>query len=369
MRILFSVPAYGPAQAFGGPVEVVTRLAEGLVERGHVIDVFTTSLVDLGTGRSLRSRDESVGGAHVRYLATPLRFRWMGFTPTLPVELERAPRPDVVHVFGFRDPIGTGVAAWCRARRIPYVFEGSGMVAPKHRKVALKRGLDATVFRGVLGGAKALVAASHVEAREYGEASRIVVRPHGFPEPVDAARSGALRTRIGVEADTPLVLYVGRIAHGKGLELLVRAVEELPGAHVAIVGPDDGHGVRLAGGERVHLVGPLRRDELPAIYADADVFALPSSYENFGLVVAEAAAAGAAIVVTDRCGVAELFADRGALVVPYDEAAVRRALERVLGDGDLRRRLGAEARAVAEEWSWARVVELQERIYRQALVA
>jgi glycosyltransferase involved in cell wall biosynthesis len=376
MRILFSVPAYGAAQAFGGPVEVATRLAEGLAARGHTIDVFATSLVDLGAGRSLRSRTETVGGARVRYLATPLSFRWMGITPTLPVELERAPRPDVVHVFGFRDPIGTGVATWSRARRIPYVFEGSGMVAPKHRKVALKRGLDATVFRGVMGGATALVAASRVEARELGDDERIVVRPHGFPEAADAKSPGALRARLGVAAETPIVLYVGRIAHGKGLESLVRSAAGLRGVHVALVGPDGGHGVtselealrdRLVLADRVHLVGALPRDELPAVYADADVFVLPSSYENFGLVAAEAAAAGAAIVVTDRCGVAELFAERGALVVPYDESALRHGLERVLQDGDLRRRLGAEARAVANEWSWPHVVELQERIYRQAL--
>src|SRR5262249_29113685 len=161
---------------------------------------------------------------------------------------ERAARPDVVHVFGYRDPVGTGVATWCRVRRIPYVFEGSGMVAPKHRKVALKRGLDVTLFRGVVGGAAALIAASHVEAREYGEDERIVVRPHGFPEAVHDPGAGALRNRIGVAADTPVVLYVGRIAHGKGLEMLVRAVEELPGVHVAIVGPDSEHGVRLASG-------------------------------------------------------------------------------------------------------------------------
>src|SRR5689334_13465048 len=234
MRILFSVPVYAPAASFGGPVEVFTRLAEGLAARGHAVDVFTTSLTELGGGRTTRSRVERVGPIQVRYLATPLRFRWMGVTPTLPRALERAARPDVVHVFGFRDPIGTGVATWCRARRVPYVFEGLGMVAPKHRKVALKRGLDATVFRGVIGGAKSIVAASHVEAREYGDDPRIVVRPHGFPEPMPVARSGALRSRIGVADDTPLVLYVGRIAHGKGLELLVRAVGELPGVHVAL---------------------------------------------------------------------------------------------------------------------------------------
>ena len=143
-----------------------------------------------------------------------------------------------------------------------------------------------------------------------------------------------------------------------------------------IVGPDGGHGVdrellalrdRLGVTERVHFVGPLPREELPAVYADADVFVLPSGYENFGMVAAEAAAAGAAIVLTDRCGVAECFAGRGALVVPYDEAKLRDALARLLGDPELRRRLGEEAREVAEEWSWPRVLELQEDVYRRAL--
>ncbi len=162
------------------------RLAEGLTARGHTVEVFTTSLTSHDAHGSTRTRVEDVNGVRVHYLATPLHFRWMGLTPTLPRILERAPRPDVVHLFGFRDPIGTGVAAWCRLRRVPYVFEGMGMVAPKHRKVLLKRALDATAFRGVMPGATLLVASSEVEAREYRAAGiadeRIVVRPHGFPE-------------------------------------------------------------------------------------------------------------------------------------------------------------------------------------------
>ena len=208
----------------------------------------------------------------------------MGFTPTLPLQLERAPRSDVAHIFGFRDPIGTGVAAWCRARRVPYVFEGFGMIVPKHRKVLLKRVLDSTVYRGVVRGAALLVAASGVEAREYRAAGipehRIVVRPHGFPEPLGDGEPEALRTRIGVDRETPIVLYAGRIAHGKGLELLVRLASQLPGVHVAVVGPDGGHGVqeellalrhRLGLQDRVHFVGPLARSELPPVYADGDV--------------------------------------------------------------------------------------------------
>ena len=92
MRILFAVPAYAPADAFGGPIEVFTHLAEGLASRGHDVDVFTTSLTGLRGGRTLRSRAETVRGVRIRYLATPVRFRWMGVTPTLPLQLERAPR-------------------------------------------------------------------------------------------------------------------------------------------------------------------------------------------------------------------------------------------------------------------------------------
>jgi glycosyltransferase involved in cell wall biosynthesis len=246
--------------------------------------------------------------------------------------------------------------------------------------VLLKRALDATAFRGVMPGATLLVAASEVEAREYRGAGlpdeRIVVRPHGFPDVEREETTRGLRERVGLAESARVVLNVGRIAHGKGLELLVRITTQLPDAHVVIVGPDGGHGVdrellalrdRLGVTDRVHFAGPLPREELPALYADADVFVLPSGYENFGMVAAEAAAAGAAIVLTDRCGVAECFAGRGALVVPYEEAKLRDALARLLGDPELRRRLGEEAQAVARDWSWPRVVALQEDVYRRAL--
>ena len=103
------------------------------------------------------------------------------------------------------------------------------------------------------------------------------------------------------------------------------------------------------------------------MYADADVFVLPSGYENFGMVAAEAAAAGAPIVLTDRCGVAEYFGGRGAVVVAYAEPELREALAALLADAELRRRLGEEAREVAAEWSWPRVLEHQEDIYSRAL--
>src|SRR6266516_5017531 len=164
LRILFAAPVWAPSRAFGGPVVAAGELVRRLVARGHVVDVVTTTISDLGSRPALRSSLGVVDGATVRYLATPLRYRWMGITPTLPTALARLNRPDVVHIFGFRDPVTTGVAAWCRIARIPYVFEPLGMFEPRLRKVFLKRALDATLYRGVARGAAAVVVASQREA-------------------------------------------------------------------------------------------------------------------------------------------------------------------------------------------------------------
>ena len=152
LRILFAAPAWWPALAFGGPIPVTRELSERLAAHGHGVSVLTTTLVDLQTRPASRTRTETHAGVAITYLATPVSYRWMGITPSLPVALRRVERPDVVHVLGFRDPISTGVATWARARRIPYVFEPLGMFEPRLRKVTLKRGLDATLYRGVARG-------------------------------------------------------------------------------------------------------------------------------------------------------------------------------------------------------------------------
>ena len=82
---------------------------------------------------------------------------------------------------------------------------------------------------------------------------------------------------------------------------------------------------------------------------------------------AEAAAAGTASIVTDRCGVADSLRDRGALVIPYDEQALQAALARLLGDERLRSELGRGGREVAAELSWSSVARLQAEIYERVV--
>jgi glycosyltransferase involved in cell wall biosynthesis len=366
VRILFAAPAWSPSRAFGGPVVAAGELVRRLVARGHDVDVVTTTIVDLHKRPAPRSSTGIVDGATVHYLGTPVRYRWMGIAPTLPAALAKLQRPDVVHVFGFRDPVTTATAAWCRVRRIPYVFEPLGMFQPRLRKVALKRALDATLYRGVARGAAAVVVASERERNDVVACGvsdeKVHVRGNGFPEPDEVATNGELRTQLGIPAEAPLLLYVGRIASGKGIEHLLAAVKELPEAHLVISGPDDRHGVSTQGEERVHTL-PMTAEPPRALYPQADVFVLASAGESFGMVAAEAAAAGTPVIVSDRCGIAGFFEEGEALVVPYERRAVVEAIRRVLSDRKLREKLTEGGPVAARRMSWDHVTDVQEAIY------
>src|SRR5438094_6764507 len=370
VRILFAAPVWAPSRAFGGPVVAAGELVPRLVGRGHDVDVITTTILDLHSRPSFRSSLGVVDGATVRYLSTPLRYRWMGITPTLPFALARLKRPEVAHVFGFRDPITTGVAAWCRLAHVPYVFEPLGMFEPRLRKVLLKRLLDATLYRGVARGAAAVVVASEREREAVIAcglpAAKVHVRGNGFPDPsqMSADREGNLRKQLGIPEGAPIVLYVGRIASGKGIEHLLEAARQIPDAHVVLAGPDDRHGVSTRA-PRVHTL-PMTEEPPHGLYPQADVFVLASEGESFGMVAAEAAAAGTPVIVSERCGIASFFEDGEALIVPHEREAVVTGVRRVLDDAELRARLARGGIEAARRTSWDRIADVQEEIYRAA---
>src|SRR5262249_16199156 len=161
------------------------------------------------------------------------------------------------------------------------------------------------------------------------------------------------------------VLYVGRIASGKGIEHMLDAARRLVDAHVVLAGPDDRHGamrvVRAAQwasetAGRVHVL-PSEREPPLWLYPEAHVLVPAFTGESFGMVAAEAAAAGTPVVITDRVGVKDFFRDGEAIVVPATRDAVVGAIARVLDDPDLRARLAAGGVDAARRNSWDRVTD------------
>jgi glycosyltransferase involved in cell wall biosynthesis len=165
------------------------------------------------------------------------------------------------------------------------------------------------------------------------------------------------------EAEPPEILFAGRLSPEKGILDLLEAVD---GMNLVVAG--DGP-LR----DRVpQALGMLPHDELEGLYRRAAVVACPSRREGFGVVCAEAMAYGRPVVAGAVGGLLDLVEDgeTGLLVEPGDVAGIRAALERLLADADLRRRLGdAARRRVRERFGWERVTGLTLEAYRAALDA
>jgi glycosyltransferase involved in cell wall biosynthesis len=163
--------------------------------------------------------------------------------------------------------------------------------------------------------------------------------------------------------EPPHVLYAGRLSPEKGVLELAAAARGLP---LVVVG-DGPLRDRVPG-----AVGFVPHRELLRYYERAAVVACPSRREGYGVVCAEAMAHGRAVVVTPVGGMRDLVTDgESGLVVPVgDVGALRAALERLLGDPELRKRLGAAARERARErLSWSVWTKATLRAYEDALRA
>jgi glycosyltransferase involved in cell wall biosynthesis len=154
-------------------------------------------------------------------------------------------------------------------------------------------------------------------------------------------------------APAPVIGSLGRLTDQKGYDLLVRALPDLPGATLVLVGdgPEraalEGLAVELGVGERLLITG--WRSDGRAYLPMFDIFALPSRWEGMPLGILEAMHAGLPVLATDVGSVAEAVSDgdSGFVVAPEDADAVRERLQRLIADRDLRERMGEHGRTLA----------------------
>ena len=157
------------------------------------------------------------------------------------------------------------------------------------------------------------------------------------------------------------MLFAGRLSPEKGILELVDAAREMK----LVVAGDGPLRDRVPG-----ALGFVPHAELGPLYERAAVVACPSQREGFGVVCAEAMAYGRPVVASAVGGLLDLVVDgeTGLLVPPRDVSALRSALERLLGDAELRRRLGTAARQrIQEHFAWPAVTDATIAAYEEAL--
>lgn len=248
-----------------------------------------------------------------------------------------ATRPDVVVVSGWSTFASQATVMWCRARAVPYVLQvESHDLDPRP---AWRRAVKNTVATRVIRGARSVLAVGSAARESALERGAREVRI--FANTIDIERwirrADALTPS---PHDDVLVLSVGRDVPDKGFDVLRRAAAE---AAVRLEVVTDG----------------LAEDELAQRYVDADVFALLSRHEPWGVVVNEAAASRLPLVLSDRVGAAyDLLQDgENGFLVPVDDADAAASALRKLTDPELRRRQGERSRALVRGWDYDASVE------------
>lgn len=389
MKILLGVVYYEPAWAYGGPPRMVFDLARALVARGHDVTVVTTDALD--KEKRIERREEISHGVHVvrfrnlsNYLAFNLKiFLPLGVRSWLRVNIARF---DVVHLFDARTLLNGFAAQAAVDSGVPFLASVWGSL-PRGDGW---RGLIKDVYDRSYGPdhytkAARFLAQNDHEAELYLEYGSPKERVQIWPLGVDPAdfrelpQRGALRAKLGIPADAPVVLFVGRIHELKGLDPLVRAfasaIKRAPNAHLVVVGRDDGFVERmyalaseLGVRERLHFVGPLYGREVLPAYVDCDLFCItPTHFEETSLAALTACAVGRPVLINDRCGIPWLDEYQGGLCVPHAQEAIDNALGALLSDRARLTAMGENAlRMIEERFLLPRVVDQIEELYREA---
>jgi glycosyltransferase involved in cell wall biosynthesis len=392
MRILMAVQSYFPFQDRGGPVVKVRALARGLAQRGHQVTVLTA---DLGlrrlNGSAMNFQPCPWGwcaeenGVQAVYLSTLANYRALTVNPDVIGFCGKSLRHfDLVHFYGLYDLLGPAVSYFCRRQGIPYVIEPMGMYRPIDRSFRMKRVWHRSLGDSYWSQAAQIVATSEMEEQELlqdGVArEKLVVRYNGIDRAASLAPTtrGAFSAKWNIPPDEPLLLFLGRLIPRKGADILIDAFSQAcpTQGRLVIAGPEGEPGYLAhltkratdAGVEsRVIFTGALYDDDKAAVIADADLFVLPSRYENFANSAAEAVSSGIPVIITDACGIRSLIDGRAGLVIAPEGQALAAAIRSLLSDRSLYQKLQAGCPGVAAQLGWDRLTEQMEGYYARAL--
>lgn len=328
-----------------GISRTVDRLATGLRERGHTVDVLSSVQIPrLVLGE----------------------YRFSALAAWWPRVARRLRDYDVIQLHGPVPTMSDVFLTLGAGRHAPIVYVHHCPLAIRGRERLCE--LFNRIHRRLSRRADLIVATSEYYARAERQPGgpEVRVAPLGVdvrPQPLKAG-AGPLR-----------VLFVGQMRGYKGVDWLIRAAAGQPEIELTLVGdgPERGDFEQLAAdleARNVRFVGRVSDERLHAEYDRNQVVVLPSvtQAEAFGLVTLEGMAAGCVPVVSDLPGVRDVAEGVGLVVPPRDAVALRAALLELATDPARRRKLGNQARRKAEGLSWDNCVDQHERALLDAAV-
>ncbi|HTJ01872.1 MAG TPA: glycosyltransferase [Methylovirgula sp.] len=385
MKLLHVVPTYLPAVRYGGPIFAVHGLCRALVERGHQVEVYTTSVNGAEDSDVPIGIPVTIDGVVVRYFQSKLLRRLFWAPPlakALDLELSTFSLAHLHSVFLWPT---AATAALARRARVPYVLSPRGMLVKdliERRSRYAKSAWIELFEKRNLQRAAAIHVTSEVEAQElrrFGwSLPPIEVISNGV-EALSASYDGSVSPDVRDAAAGHPLLFLGRLSWKKGLDRLLRALALTWEPKLAIVGTDDEAitpqlqqmAAELGVAHRVRF---LSRTVLGAdkeyLYASARAFVLPSYSENFGNTVLEAMQRGLPIITTPEVGASQIVLDaKAGLVTDGDADSLSGAIQNLWSSDTMARTMGEAGRHhVGQHFGWPTIAAEMEALY-ETLIA
>jgi len=371
MRILHVVPTYLPATRYGGPIQSVHGLCKALVELGHEVHVYTSSLDGDGRLNVPEGTPVILDGVQVWYFRCRLiALCWL---PSMRARLNASMADfDAVHLHSvFLWPMAKA-ARVARRHAVPYVVSPRGMLVPEliaRRSAIAKRAWIYLIERRTLRQAQAIHVTSPLEADDLRrcnlDLAPIAVLPNGTDIQTDFAR----------EPRRNQWLFLGRLSWKKNLSALIDALAMVESIELILAGPDEeGIAAQLLDraaqancSARVRWIGEVDGPAKRELLRTAECLVLPSLNENFGNVVVEALAQACPVLVTPQVGARHIVeASAGGMIADGTSAqSLAHAMRELNADPARLTDLGiAGQRYVREHLSWVRVAADMSTIYR-----
>ena len=390
LRILQIIPSV--SLVYGGPSQMVLGLSKALAEQDIEVTILTTdSNGDVGQAPLDVPCDRPIlqDGYQIRYFrCSP--FRRYKFSLGLLQWLAQHGREfDLAHIHALFSPVSSLAATVARHQQLPYILRPLGTLDPAdlQKKRQLKQLYAAMLERPNLQGAAAIHFTSDQEAKiseRFGTKSQDLVLPLGVKPVVQNLQARqAVRAQYGIPGNRPLILFMSRLDPKKGFDLLLPALQQLmtegQDFHFVLTGsnaqdPDYERQIyaqiqQSALKERTAIAGFVSGEDKAALLQAADLFVLPSYYENFGIAVAEAMVAGVPVVISDQVYIWDQIQQAEAgWVSPCTVTGLVEQLRLALADGAERQRRGENAKAHAlKNYSWKAIAHQMIETYRQIL--
>lgn len=396
LKILQIIPSI--SLVYGGPSQMIRGLSAALAQQpkdavAQVTVITTDSNGDVDEAPLDVPLGEPVwqdGYEIIYFRCSPFR-RYKFSSDLLRWLWANAHHYDIAHIHALFSPVSSTAATVCRWRKLPYLMRPLGTLDPAdlEKKKQIKKVYASLLERPNLAGAEAIHFTTELESKvseRFGVTTPDVVIPLGVALPDLPAREpaqAAIRERFNIPPERPIVLFMSRIDPKKGFDLLLPALEQLHRQnspfHFLLCGanPQDRDyetSIRKQietsdWAEWATLNGFVSGELKAQILSAADLFVLPSYYENFGIAVAEAMAANIPVVISDQVHIwPTVQQDEAGWVVSTTVDSLTDSLAAALAAPAVRSQRGQNAqRCALENYSWDAIAGRMTSTYQQIL--